>query len=272
MTNSEWSAICAHVTEEMQKSVSPFVTPISMSEEPGSGVAWGTGTYISGASNNWIITACHVVEDVPPTGCMAHLPSKGGNYIKCGAAQEVKKYPIDAAIVNITKSEDGENYPKNIIPRGRVANFFAPVTDEILFLSGFPGFFANRSEAATPERQKITRFGELTLTNHSFCTQIFRDSTISHEAFDSDFHVAIHYPEKAIKSTDQSLVYLPHPKGLSGSLLWDTKRVKMLHEDRDWNSNMAEVCGIVWGFIENLDIIFVTKIEKIIDSISEPKP
>ncbi len=41
------------------------VTPLSMSKEHGSGVAWGSGAYIQGAQYVWVLTPC-----LPNWGCI----------------------------------------------------------------------------------------------------------------------------------------------------------------------------------------------------------
>ena len=74
MNKEVWAQMCANVTQRMSQHVSNFVTPLSMSEAHGSGVAWGSGTYIQGAKHVWVLTAGHVVWDVPAGGRLAHLP------------------------------------------------------------------------------------------------------------------------------------------------------------------------------------------------------
>ncbi|WP_157903463.1 hypothetical protein [Cupriavidus malaysiensis] len=79
MTKEEWENHCASVTNQMASYVAPFVTPISMSEEQGSGIAWGSGGYLDANEGTWLITASHVFEDVPTGGRLAHLPVPGAS-------------------------------------------------------------------------------------------------------------------------------------------------------------------------------------------------
>lgn len=43
MTKDEFDQHCARVTEMMEEYVAQFVTPLSMSDQFGSGTAWGQG-------------------------------------------------------------------------------------------------------------------------------------------------------------------------------------------------------------------------------------
>ncbi len=65
MSRDDWDVLCAQVTEEMTSHVKRFAVPLTMSEEHGSGVAWGSGTYISLGRDTWILTAEHVLSNVP---------------------------------------------------------------------------------------------------------------------------------------------------------------------------------------------------------------
>lgn len=54
MTREEWEYHCASVKDRMVAHVQQFLTPISMSEEFGSGVAWGSGGYMVADEGTWL--------------------------------------------------------------------------------------------------------------------------------------------------------------------------------------------------------------------------
>src|SRR5207244_4091418 len=80
-------------------------------------------------------------------------------------------------------------------------------------------------------------------------------------AFDSDKHVAIHYPARAHRNADGPEVEVPNAKGMSGSLLWDTKFVATTSAGRNWTPELAKVCGLVWAAHPRPEVIVATKIE-----------
>ena len=81
MTREEWEYLCASVKDHMVAHLQQFLTPISMSEEAGSGVAWGSGGYLEANEGTWLITASHVFSDAPSGARLAHLPVPGDDYV-----------------------------------------------------------------------------------------------------------------------------------------------------------------------------------------------
>jgi hypothetical protein len=94
-------------------------------------------------------------------------------------------------------------------------------------------------------------------------TQEFPATTPYPRDFDSDKHVLVHFPSKAIQTPEEPLRALPNPKGMSGSLLWDTKFVASLSSGNAWSPNKAEVCGLLWGAHEKPEVTVATKIEHV---------
>ncbi|MEX9522689.1 hypothetical protein AB7Y45_25780, partial [Escherichia coli] len=75
-------------------------------------------------------------------------------------------------------------------------------------------------------------------------------------------HFSLFYPPDLAKSVDGTS-HLPDPHGFSGSLVWDTKRVACLLENKAWEPSMAEVTGIVWGWPSSSACILATKVDKL---------
>lgn len=81
MNQEEWESINANVKNQMAEHAAQFFTPISMSEQPGSGVAWGSGGYLKISGGTYLVTASHVFTDLPENATLAHLPTPEGDYI-----------------------------------------------------------------------------------------------------------------------------------------------------------------------------------------------
>jgi hypothetical protein len=65
------------------------------------------------------------------------------------------------------------------------------------------------------------------------------------------------------------MVDLPNPKGMSGSLLWDTKFVSCLQRGISWNAEFARVCGVIWATWPNPEVVIATKIQFLHQFIAE---
>lgn len=270
-SQEEWERVSAKLTIEMKSFVEPFATPISMSQEYGSGVAWGSGAYmIDGEGLAWLLTADHVYTDVPEGGVLAHLPVVGDEYVKVLVSPLRAPQPVDAAAFLVPPFP---NIPHPDHNRLLPTNFFDKTFDvadrEVLFWLGFPGYFGNRDDIPLESRLKVSRFGQLTSDSKPVLSQLPQNAPpLTHGVFDPALHVAIHYPSEGRSAEDGQAVPLPHAKGMSGSLLWDTKFVRAKLNKEEWRPEMARVCGIIWGVLDDPKVILVTKIEHVRSELS----
>jgi hypothetical protein len=270
MTNLEWSERCASVKDAMREWVKHYVTPISMSVEHGHGVSWGTGTYLDISGKHILLTNNHVVTGLPNDARLAHLPDPTDDYVAICSRWSREPYPIDAASAAI--SDVGSDGMKMPVPYNLVESRFSAEQDELLFWIGFPGFTAERHEAPTDARQRMTRFGgPLETVGLPFLSQVMRDwNGESEGAFDPDFHIAVHYPNAAQRSANGPVATLLNAKGMSGSLLWDTKYVASNRKSLSWSPNDARVCGLVWGALDDPEVVIATKIESVRKALGWP--
>jgi hypothetical protein len=265
MNQSAWAQLCADVTQRMSKHVANFVTPLTMSEEHGSGVAWGSGTYIQGAQHVWVLTAGHVLMDVPEGGRLAHLPVPDGEYNAAFGTPEVKGGLEDVAALPVHPDPKVLPATGRILPPSAIAQRFEADEEELLFWMGFPGYAVNRDELPTPASRRVSMYEQLSTPWKPMLMQAIKDiASVTHSAFDSTKHIAVHYPERGTRASDGQEVPLPHPKGMSGSALWDTKAVGSMKNGIQWRPEMAKVCGVVWGAPPEKPLaIFATKIEHV---------
>lgn len=268
MNSEEWEQRCTDVKNEMMAHVSNFVTPISMSEEQGSGVAWGSGGYLGDGENSWLITASHVFSDAPKGAVLAHLPRPGEEYVAINAHPDLARWPVDVAAVRVARLP--VNSEKKFIPKNRLAQRYSAVESELLFWIGFPGFNLARHDPLVADKRRGSMFGELQLPALGMLSQSVQGDGLTHQAFDQNKHIEIMYPNAARKAAGEPEVSLPHAKGMSGSILWNTRYVEMQMAKRNWSPLDSVVCGVVWGALEDPEVILATRIECIRESIKPP--
>jgi len=264
ISRSEWNECCSRVAQLMTEFVVPCVTPLTMSEEQGVGVAWGTGNYVSVRSSPWLLTADHV-SSVPSGARLAHLPCAGEDYVGLPETQDRAPFPIDAASFPLPQLSGLPNPdPSRFLPEDYIGDRFDPVPKELFFWLGFPGYYSNRDDAPTEARLKVTRFDQLTTEFKPVVTQaIPADVVVEHGAFDCEIHAAMHYPSEGTSVADGNIRPMPLAKGMSGSLLWDTNFVRAQLDGTPWGPEMARVCGVLWGVVDTPKAILVTKIEHV---------
>lgn len=264
----EWESLCASVTSRMREHVAEFVTPISMSEELGSGVAWGSGSYLESVDGTWLITANHVFADAPNGAVLAHLPTPGSDYVGICEPPEGVMWPVDAAVARVDAISSDSS--KKAIPMDRLAKQYSAVESELLFWIGFPGFQLERHDPPLATKRRTTFFGELHAPGLPMLSQAVQGQRIEHEAFDYEKHIAIQYPSSAKRASDEGEVALPNPKGMSGSLLWNTRFVETRRAGREWSPSNSDVCGVVWAALDSPEVVLATKIEFVRAALKRP--
>jgi hypothetical protein len=264
ITNKEWERNFARVTEEMSDYVMRFVTPLTMSEVQGFGTAWGSGTYVQGPNFICVLTAEHVLSKIPIGGRLAHLPRAGKEYNAAFGTAVVAPPPIDAAALPIYPDPSLLPPPERVVQQSRIATSYSPVSEELLFWCGFPGYRLDRNDNPMDAKLWKSMFGELSIPGKPMLTQaIPQGLNVPAANFNPCLHVAVHYPAAATRALDGKMIPLPKADGMSGSALWDTKFVACAIEGKEWSPDMAQICGVVWGVYDNPDVVLVTKIEHV---------
>ena len=264
ITNDQWARSCARVTQEMSEYVRRFATPLSMTEAHGSGTAWGSGTYVKGPSLTWVLTAEHVLSNVPVGGRLAHVPRDGEEYNAAFGTPVIAPWPIDAAGLPIYPDDRFVPPPEKIVQQSSIASSYSPASEELLFWYSFPGYNVERNDPRLGDKLRKSMFDQLNTPGKPMLSQaIAQDVHLSASNFNPAIHVAVHYPVTATRAIDGKTVALPNAAGMSGSALWDTKYVACSLDGRPWSADMAQVCGVVWAVFDDPDVVFVTKIEHV---------
>lgn len=215
----------------------------------------GTGAFVDVEGTKLLVSNNHVIREHG-----LHHSFFGFNRFVSAAAQ---KYGVDEPIdVGAGKVPDElwERFGPQAyaIPFQRFAQRHQTVTHEILWTAGYPGV-------------RVKQFSNLILAVcQALPTQeyLFHDGVEPHEKFDPLYHFAVGYsPEKAelFDATRPSTSPgLSDPHGLSGSLVWNTRRLECFYSNQPWDPNLAVVTGIVWAWPKS-NYLIATKIEHVRD-------
>ncbi len=138
------------------------------------------------------------------------------------------------------------------VPLLRIAKKHQPVPGELFFLSGYPG----------------ERSGFVFETLISFATRLVTqelppDVTIAglHPNY-----FTLNYPVGKARSVDpNNTVPLSLPPGLSGSLVWNTRRVECHAQNKEWSPELAQVTGLLCSWIEKPPYVVALRSEAMLD-------
>lgn len=219
----------------------------------------GTGSFVDSEGTKFLVSNEHVILrsglEHSMFGCGVLLPVEPQRYTIPAP------YDVGAAKVN---NHTWGRYGHNA--RSISLSQFAPkhetVPSEILWRAGYPGARVrqyDRSVFAVCEAVPTQEY-------------IFHDGTKPHEQFDSNVHFAVYYnPQTATHVFDDYVSRSPGlslPPGLSGSLVWNTRRIECFHANIPWSADHAVVTGIVWGW-PNSDYLIATKVEHLREFLQE---
>lgn len=244
----EWRKMQEDTVNIMIKHVEPFITPISYSEMPDFGRHHGSGSYFETENAKYLITNEHVARKAKKVDLQCQF-YKNESIFKLKNKFFSELYPIDVSINKIEQNiwKNNSNAAQ-AIPLDRFAERHNPVKGEMLFLVGYSG-----------ERSSFS-FNTLICRATPYLTQESQFPQIVDEG-NEDYHFSLFYPPDFATSVDGTSS-LPDPHGLSGSLVWDTKRVSCYHNNIVWDPSMAKVTGIVWAWPSSSSCLLATKVEK----------
>lgn len=214
-----------------------------------------------------LLTNEHVASAVGST-ILAHLPRPNDYYVICKTRFNACTSPYDVAAAVV--DEFPVTAERDILVGGLFDQEFNPAPRELLFWIGYPGTTGIRNDPVTRSNTRRSYFGHLPGRGTSVLAQQLLDWPAELPSdFDPLMHVIVHYPSQARPSVDAEPIDLPNPHGMSGSLLWDTKRIA--HEvSRDpWAPDSARICGIIWAAWPNPEVVAATKVEHLRRCLSE---
>ncbi len=210
----------------------------------------GTGAFVDVDGEKVLLSNDHVIKN---EGLRHSFPNHDryvlGTYRKYAVGE-----PFDVGaskIIDDTWAMYGDD--AFAIPLSRFALKHVTHPHEILWTAGYPGARV-RQLAATYAVAQV-----LSTQEH-----IFRDGEVPHELFDPVYHFGVGYSPERAQRIDESTAPrspgLSNPPGLSGSLVWNSRRLECFYDDRPWDPSIALVTGIIWGW-PSRDYLIATKVE-----------
>lgn len=248
---SKWTAIGEETTLAMQEHCMRFVTPISEAVEYEWGLLEGTGGYIGFGGKRLMLTNEHVLEDWR-TKQFCHQFHGCDDVFKLGDPLALEKHPVDAAICEI-KDEVWRmrTHAAEVVPPERIAAKHRPATGELLFFTGYP-------------EKRSKSFHKLLVSRATrLVTQELPGPPIP--GLHSNYFSLIYNPEKARSVDPANAISLSDPHGLSGSLVWNTRRVECGRQNRPWSPELAQVTGMLCRWDSSTSTLIAVRIEVILD-------
>jgi hypothetical protein len=249
-TQAQWHKLSLETTVAMQNHCLRYITPISFATTNEEGRLQGTGAYIEFGGQRLLISNEHVIK-----------PWKrlrlGRQFLGCtdvfgiGKPLALEGHPIDAAICPISEAAwNARPHAAEPVPWSRFATKHAPVSGEMLFLCGYPG-----------ARSKFV-FGSLVSYATQLVTQEPPDVVVP--GLHQNYFILGYSPGKAWSVDPSNPLPLSLPPGLSGSLVWNTRRVECLQRGDEWSPEKAQVTGLLCSWIEKpTPYVVATRIEVI---------
>lgn len=249
----EWNDLCSGVNKQMGEHVKRHVTPISKVLSNEFGEQLGSGSYVQIHGDTYLVTNEHVGR-IMKTNSVTHQFADVQDVFRCTNPMVAEGYPIDCAVSRIdTDIWNRRKHHSIPITESQFSECHKTVPHELLFLIGYSG-----------DRSRFL-FETLVTPGTPYLTQ---ESELPNEGCDESLHFALHYKPDLALPIEVTSVGLPNPPGLSGSLVWNTRRVEFLNTGKEWSPEAARITGIVWGWNTTVGCLIATKVEQLTNSLS----
>ncbi|WP_146208957.1 hypothetical protein [Azospirillum sp. TSO22-1] len=233
----------ATVSNLMTLQMAPFVTPISGILDENSGQHVGSDGYVHWRGKQLLLTNDHVAATVAQHS-LARKCFDSEDYIRITAPFAAKAAPYDLAVSPVDDHWNSVCHSAMSFPDHRFEAGHAPLQAEYLFVLGFTGeksyFSAMVKMLFTPGTPYLTQEYDETLEPEE------TRRSLSHSAFDPDYHFALQWHPEATTATDGRKSSIPlDPHGMSGSFVWNTRLVEFTQRGEAWMPGVARLTGIV---------------------------
>jgi Protein of unknown function (DUF2934) len=242
------------VIMQMKAFTAPSLSQICGNIDENTGELLGTGTLMSFQGRLYLVSAQHVAIEMLtevtvgkrkyPMG-LSHSVGTGHHMLNILNPWTAWASPVDVAATRISTGGLAQMEVHSIC-MSKFALDTNDLENDLYFVQGFPGSqsrftaFAGRGVASTS-----LPFGGW------LC-----DSGWS--AFDPKMHFAITFPASEVIDEQNKARSLPHPGGMSGSLIWKSNRQ---HVGAEWTPNHAEIVGVAQRYDQDKQCLVVTRVE-----------
>ncbi len=251
-----WNKLCHETTLAMQDYCMRYITPISCAVEDEWGLLEGTGAYIELNGKRCLLTNEHVVRDWE-TRQFTHQFNGCDDVFKLfGGPLAIKQHPIDCAVYIV---EDNiwniREHGAEAVPSDCISQRHDPVPGELLFLAGYPD---KRSKSL--HRSLINRATRLV-------TQEIPNMQIPDLHAN---HFLLNYSPSNAESVDPlNKVDLSEPRGLSGSLVWNSRRLECYQQNIELTPDLAQVTGLLCRWDSSASSVIAIRIETVLKFMAQ---
>ncbi|MBX9791315.1 MAG: hypothetical protein K2Y37_20540 [Pirellulales bacterium] len=232
--------------EYMRHYTRPFITPIARStaDDDSLGESLGSGTFLRLRGKPYLLTNEHVACFMGHSR-LSFFQAGGQHAAAIVNPFQALAYPVDAALSRL-EDDIFAAAGKQSVSTDSIDTMFGPAEGEVFFIHGFPGVQARWSAL----------FGGIMARTFPYATDLIPLPA----GYDPERHFALSFPDDICKSDGQPMIR-PNPRGLSGSVVWDTKYVAA--GTNLWAPTDARVCGLLFAYDEAHKCFIATRIEAV---------
>jgi hypothetical protein len=246
MPNSEWDEVCRETTQAMAAYVPQFMTPISheITDAEGrlEGELDGTGSYLNIGNATFLLTNEHVAARLAQWR-LCHMFNGSDQVFAVRGNFASVSQPVDAAIARVDMTNEAA--AAGAVPLSLYANSHQAIEGELLFIAGYPG------------QRSAFWYGTLISPLTPYLTQ---EDVEQSKVLDARHFAVPWLPDRA-RSVSSGSPGLSLPPGMSGSLVWNTRRVEFHQSDQPWSPQEARVTGLVFSWSTCKNWVYATKVE-----------
>ena len=248
LTSAMADDLTAQVRALQQQSVpalKEFIFPrsasIARSVSDDVGEHWGSGSYVEAGGRVYLLTNRHVAMKATET-TLTHIVVNGEEMAPL-AEQFAVAGEADVALMPV-RPEVWSRTDKLAMPLG---DFDAgpPAADELLMLVGFPW--------------RGSRFSALQGAVRSRAMPYIAQR--EHAVEDDGIHFWLKYRPGELKDETGGPAEFTEPKGLSGSLVWNTGLVHSVRGGTAWSTHLLRPVGLLMGWRPNEQALQVVRLD-----------
>ena len=239
MSQTEWDDLCAATAAAMGDHIQQFMTPISRILHEAEGQLEGTGSYLAIDDEAYLLTNEHVATTIKESRLGHMFYGDESVYVVRSHFASIPE-PIDVAIAPVALAASAAAVPLSLY-----ADRHGSVKGELLYIAGYTG----------------ERSGFVFETLISPLTSYLVQEDVTQSAVLGAHHFAIPWLPGRAQKADPRAPDLSLPPGMSGSLVWNSRRIEFAQCGRSWSPEDARVTGLVRSWSDCSTWVYATRVE-----------